>query len=310
MRRSFNPFTAYYLANYVRNRLHADLGYSNAISVSSIEVIKNLKDQLLTGPVQMEMRGEKRFDVTMSLKQYHEAICKRHFYGVQRIRRLEKCALRLLGVRWSSAWTLVTVYYSAYFSALELLEASGRHISYFSSEQASEITTRAAASRFKLTAGTYLGSASVSIADDEVLIEYRYNQATSHEFAWTELDMLVRDVQMTDPKAIRHQDSFRRFLGARQGWNRPNEVRNRWNYGDPHLFSEEGEQLAEAFMGYVETPEDVISWALGRHLHNATEHEASAIAYLQESLAQTIDAVAEAVLPETLAKQCALPGAT
>lgn len=303
-----NPFAEYYLAKHVLDRLSTDLGYTNGLEVSSIDDLKGLKEQLLTGPVEMQVLNERWLQAKMPLRQYHEAICKRHFYGVRRVRRLGRCGSRLLGVKWSSAWTLTTVYYSAYFAALELLESSGRHVSHFSSQQAGDITTRAtvSANRASLKSGTYLGIASVNVAADEVTIDYRQNTAKPHEFAWKELDDLVRNVTMTDPKGIRHQTVLRRFLGAKQDWSKPNDVRNLWNYSDPALFSEEGERVADAFIRHVTDPKDLPTWASDSQLPRAIEHEATGIAYLQASLIRTVDEVAKAVLPESLAIQCAV----
>lgn len=305
MPRSSNPFAAYYLARHVREKLHSSLHYSNAINVSSPDSLKGLKEQLLTGPVEITISGDTWFSVTLPTKQYHEAICKRHFYGVRRVRRLGQCAKRLTGVKWTSAWTLTTVYYAAFFAALELLETTGRHVSTFSASEAAMISERALPSRFRLNAGTYLGVATVSLPDDEVEVVYRQNSTKPHEFAWHELDGLVRSVALTDPRALRHQEAFRRFLGAKASWAKPNEVRNLWNYGEARLFSEHGEAIAEDFVRLVQDPVAVIPWALGRHLHNSQEHEATGIAYLQTSLVQAVDAVADAVLPAALAKQCA-----
>lgn len=305
MPRSSNPFAAYYLARHVREKLHSNLHYSNAIRVSSPDALKGLKEQLLTGPVEITVFSDTWFSVTLPTKQYHEAICKRHFYGVSRVRRLGRCAGRLAGVRWSSAWMLTTVYYAAFFSALELLEATGRHVSTFSGPELALLSQRALPSRFSLKPGTYLGVSAVNLPNDEVEVVYRLNSTKPHEFAWQELDALVRSVSITDSRALRHQEAIRRFLGAKGSWAKPNEVRNLWNYGEPRLFSEHGESVAEDFVRFSQDSSAAISWALGRHLHNSQEHEASGISYLQVSLLQTVDAVAEAVLPADLARQCA-----
>ena len=296
-----NPFTDYYLVREVLERL-GKLGYRNDIKVSSPEVLKTIKERLITGPVEITLNQKNRFKAVLPARDYHEALCKRHYYGVRRVHRLCKSADRLASVKWATAWTLTTCYYGAYFAALELMELTGKHIIYLSPEEADQVDQFAKTSGYHVGAGPYLGIAQLDASNDEVEISFGPSAKKPHEFAWEKLDELVRTVVAERADAIRHQGSLIRFLGrdASAPWSRPNEVRNLWNYTDASLFSERGDRAGKKMVEYVLAQSEAIKWGVGKHLHQCEEDHASSISYIRASLFNAVSQVADRVLPENL----------
>jgi hypothetical protein len=300
---SSNAFAEFYLAREIQMRL-AKLGYRNELKVTAPEILKDLKDRVITGPVKVTILGEKRFKAVVSANHYYEALCKRHFFGVRRIYRLCQSAEHLAHAGCATAWTLTTCYYAAFFAALELMELTGKHISYFSPEEISQINEVATLGKPVATAGPYLGEAQLDSMSKEVEITYTQSGQKPHDFAWTQLHGLIRSVVPVTADALRHQGSLVRFLGQKGGapWSRPNEVRNLWNYTIAELFCEKGEVLGDSLKDYILAPKEALRWGIGKHVHRSEMNEASSIGYIRATLLGAIGRVSDAVLPENLAR--------
>lgn len=298
---SFNAYGNYYLAREVRNKL-GQFRYQNDFTVANVESFKDLKEQILSGPVTVHVMDAKRFKVQMKLEHYHEALCKRHYFGVRRMHRLCRSAERLASTNWATAWTLTTCYYAAYFAALELLHIIGKHVSYLSPDEATELNTRALPSKATVTAGTFLGIATFDPAADEVEITYTQTGQKPHDFAWHQLRELVQQTGAGAVDAVRHRETILRLLGVGPlGWSRPNEIRNRWNYVDATLFCERGETLGTGLNAKILSPKDAHRWGVLKHQPRSDQNEATGLAYLRATLVEAVDSVAQAVLPEKLA---------
>ncbi len=298
---SSNPYAQYYLAQEVKGRL-GQLRYHNDLSVSTVEALKGLKEQILAGPVDLVIAHDNRFKVILKSEHYYEAICKRHYFGVRRMHRLCRSAERLAETKWATAWTLTTCYYAAYFAALELLNVTGNHVTYLSSSETVELTVRAKPSLFKVEAGVYSGLASYHEATDEVEVAYIRSRQKPHEFAWQQLKQLVNQTTTVNVEAVRHRATLLRLLGASaQHWSMPNEIRNLWNYIDPTLFCEKGESCGADLVDKIRSPRVAHDWGTRRHVHDSIQNEATGLAYLRAGLVDAVDQVANAVLPPNLA---------
>jgi hypothetical protein len=300
---SFNTYGNYYLAREVRTKL-GQFRYQNDFAGGTVESFKDLKEQILSGPVTVHVMGTNRFKVLLKLSHYHEALCKRHYFGVRRMHRLCRSAERLAVTKWATAWTLTTCYYAAYFAALELLHVIGRHVSYFSPDEIDELNARALPAKETVTAGVFLGIAAYDATGEDVEITYTQSGQKPHDFAWHQLRELVQQTGAETADAVRHRETLLRLLGTGgHAWDRPNEVRNKWNYVDPTLFCERGETLGAGMNQRILSPKDAHRWGIAKHLAYSEQNEATGLAYLRATLVEAVDRVAEAVLPEKLARQ-------
>ena len=80
---SFNAYGNYYLPREVKTKL-GQFRYQNDFTGGTVESFKDMKEQILAGPVSVHIMDAKRFKVQMKLAHYHEALCKRHYFGVRR----------------------------------------------------------------------------------------------------------------------------------------------------------------------------------------------------------------------------------
>ncbi|MFT3868434.1 MAG: hypothetical protein QM715_08045 [Nibricoccus sp.] len=298
---SFNAYSSFYLPREIKNKL-VQFQYQNDFRASAVETFKDLKDQILSGPVTIRIMSSGRFKVEISLAPFNEAICHRHYFGVRRIHRLCRSAERLASTKWATAWTLTTCYYASFFAAVELLHVTGKHVSYFSPDEIDELNTRALPSNNTLSAGTYLGVATFNSQTSEVEIIYNHSETKPHVFAWHQLRELVQHTTTERADAVRHRETLLRVLGAGpHGWCRPSEIRNRWNYSDATLFCERGETLGASMSARILQPRDAHRWGEARHFSQSEENEATGLAYLRAALVEAVDNVAQAILPEDLA---------
>jgi hypothetical protein len=300
---SSNTYGSYYLPQGVRAKL-VQFQYKNELSSRSVESIKDLKEQILSGPVTIRVMDEKRFKVEISVAHFNEALCRRHYFGIRRIHRLCRGADLLASNKWATAWTLTTCYYAAFFAALELLHVTGRHVTYFSSDEIDELNTRALPSANSLLSGTYLGVAAYDASSGEVEISYGQTGQKPHDFAWHELKELVQQTKAENHDAIQHRKTLLQLLGTGvPKWSRPNEIRNRWNYVDPTLFCERGENVGAAMNERILHPKNAYRWASVKQLPVSQQNEAIGVAYIRATLVEAADRVAEAILPERLAQR-------
>lgn len=298
---SSNTYGKFYLPREIRAKL-ALFQYQNDFGTSTVDSFKDLKEQILSGPVERRIMNSRRFKVEIPVKQFNEALCRRHYFGVRRIHRLCRSAERLANTKWATAWTLTTCYYAAFFAALELLHVTGTHVSYFSTEEIEELTTVALPSKDKLEAGTYLGVATFNATSGEIEITYAQSAQKPHDFTWHQLRQLIEQTEGGTEEASQHRRTILRLLGAdHHGWARPNEIRNRWNYVDATLFSERGERLGAEMNDGIVQPRKTFRWGQDKHLHSSEENETVGIAYLRATLVEAVEHVAGAVLPQKLA---------
>jgi hypothetical protein len=306
MTTSSNPFTEYYLVQEILGQLGA-LGYRNDIKVTSADTLKTLKERLVTGPADLTLGAKNRFSAVLQSRDYCEGICKRHYFGVRRIERLSRSAERLADKRWATAWTLTTCYYSSFFSALELLELTGRHMLYLSNDEAEQITVFAKAGANRLSPGSYLGVAQQGGNPSEIEVHFAPSGKKPHEFAWEQFAKLVGGVAAGSPEAVKHQVSMMRFLGRKGAmpWQKPNEVRNLWNYSDARLFCEHGETEGNKMAEFILAPKEAVKWGIGKQIHACDRDHATGLSYIRASLSGAIERVAQTILPERLAGQIA-----
>ena len=300
---SSNAYGGYYLPREIQNQL-AQFQYQNEFRAGAVETFKDLKEQLLSGPVTLRVMSARRFKAEMSMAHFHEALCRRHYFGIRRIHRLCRGAEMLAGHKWATAWTLTTCYYAAFFAALELLHVTGKHVSYFSPDEIDELNIRALPSTNSVEAGTYLGVAVYNSTSGDVEISYAQTGQKPHDFAWHQLKELVQQTVAENPDAIQHRKTLLQILGnGVQKWSRPNEIRNRWNYVDPVLFCERGESLGAGMNERILHPKHANQWARKKDLPVSQQNEAIGIAYLRATLVEAADCVAEAILPDRLAQR-------
>lgn len=302
---SSNIYGKYHLPREVRSKL-GQFQYKNDFGTNRVDSFKDLKEQILSGPVVRRIMGPRRFKIEIGAKQFNEALCCRHYFGVRRIQRLCRSAESLAGSKWATAWTLTTCYYAAFFAALELLHVTGIHVSYFSPDEIAELNTVALPSKDTLESGTYLGIATFNSVSSEIEITYAQTPTKPHEFAWHQLRQLVNQTQGTTNESIQQRKTILRLLGAdHYGWAKPNDIRNRWNYVDAALFSERGEHLGIEMNSGIVDPKKAFRWGMDKHLNTSEENETVGIAYLRATLVEAIEHVANAVLPSKLAAKIA-----
>jgi len=178
---------------------------------------------------------------------------------------------------------------------------------YLSEDEAEQITVFAKTGSSTLSAGSYLGIAQQGGNPNEIEVHFAPSGKRPHEFAWEQFAKLVGGVAAGSPDALKHQISMMRFLGRKGAspWQKPNEVRNLWNYADARLFCEHGEAEGNRMAEYVLDPKEAVKWGIGKQIHTCDRDHATGLSYIRASLSGAIERVAHTILPERLAGQIA-----
>lgn len=214
-----------------------------------------------------------RITVTISESRYHSSIQKDFHYNHIRITALLASLKALDSTVCSSAWRIVTCYYTSFFSAFEVLKLLGMHLNYFDRGDIEIIKANSKTSTYHLEEGTYLGKSKLDPIEGFV-IELSKQNVRHHQLIWANLE---RDLNSIAAKSNAIDAPLRRkllsLLGNRsKGLLSPSELRNRWNYQSPELFGTLGESIAQDFSKIIGLQAPTESW-FSRSTISKTESE-------------------------------------
>jgi hypothetical protein len=197
------------------------------------------------------------------------------------------------------AWVLVSVYYAAFFAAVELLRATGVWVTYFDESQVQGIKSSAIGSpSLELSAGTYIGRAHWDSHSGLNRIVFSRVAGSPHKVVWKEIgDGLLSPAVASDAALWDQVQRFERFVGrGANDWGTPSETRNKWNYQQAALFGGRGEVQGRTLRKIVRNQSSAYAWATDRRLRRSEESRAAAVGYvmfvLEEIIAHTNDIVA------------------
>lgn len=250
----------------------------------------SLRDRLEGGYATVQITNRNEFEWRMQSRMYADVIRFSWHGGAQRVLKQEVALDHLAEVTSPIAWHLVTCYYSAFFAANELTRASGRLATYFNAAQIERVAGAAPASEFGLEEGGYYGNSRGDGTGDEVVCVFRKSATGFHEQVWRNMGALLSDACSNPSRAPVGWEVLRAVCHANQ-WQRPNAVRNRWNYQAPQLYGREGQRVGRHFLECVRDIDKAFAWVKKKTLPPTSEENlATSIAFLRAVLVKAMEA--------------------
>ncbi|MBN1009096.1 hypothetical protein [Amphritea pacifica] len=142
-----------------------------------------LKERILSGDkVEIDIINDERFILTISESQYSRILSSSYWYSMQKVREQRRLIdthnVRSLPL----AWLLVTAYYSAFYSAVELSRLFGLYNLNLTQDQSSSVVGNSNSS-IVLKKGTFSGAIEYELKD-AVRIIFSRQDVKPHELAW------------------------------------------------------------------------------------------------------------------------------
>ena len=276
------------VAHHVSRRISAHL---RDFALDTPTAGNGLRGLIVSPEPEFRMVANNRVQAEVAVASYSGSLRYDWAQGSERIRRQRVAVLDLLRSNKKgqapTAWTLVSLYYSAFFEAIELMRAFGRPQFFFDGSDIEFIESCAENQHgFQLQPGNYLGRAIVSDDGQSVEVDLGQRQVGAHQLVWGGVGELVALVLRRLPQ---DSDSWKplallgSILEANSGWWTPSQVRNRWNYRDPELFGKSGDAIAAEFSRLALQANSPLKWAT-RRVHPTDGHIACSLAFVEAVL--------------------------
>ncbi len=202
----------------------------------NISYSEGLKETIITDPIiSLKVNDDGIFEASEDYQgvstTHAPAICEArlidYILGSRRVKAQYRNLLSSKESDVNSAWLIVTAYYTAFFSAIELCRLHGIFPIHLDKSDLASISDRAEGSdeqkkQLRLREGNFLGRLSGS------KITFYPNGSQPHQSAWTELNNILSKVSRESdcPEIV----SIFRILKSERQWINPSTLRNNWNY--------------------------------------------------------------------------------
>ena len=281
------------LKNAIVKRL-GELGYKRPSHIKIPNGAWTLKSAILNGNVDVEIKRNNSFEVTIIDHLFIECLYTDFSYGYERISKQNNCLSVLLKENNTPrAWSLVTAYYSAFFAAIEICKILGRFNTYLEKSHCSKIQGNSSNSfAGRLEAGNYLGAASLGSYQGDVIIRFNSSGERPHQMAWKNLsDMFPSERKNLSSARQQQIKLFKEIISndPSSRWPTPSEVRNQWNYTNANYYGSLGEEYAEVFAKQALSKNACYSWAANKRLSPDKKNIATSIAFVNTVLLDVID---------------------
>jgi len=285
------------MSRVVRANLTA-IGYRRPDRPVARDDEAGIRDRWTDASTTVTITQQTRFRVALPYSAFGLAIASDWRRGLVRIRQHDSAVqLMLSSASCASAWTLVSAYYTCFFSAVEILRVGGVFPVFLNNEDVGRLRS-ASTTAVALETGQYLGVSRLDEVTRSVEIHYVKQARAVHEITWAELRRLIeRDGGGSEPAlplllAIVNDE-------VEDRWMPPNAVRNEWNYRAVERYGPEGEALAREARKLLPAADSAMRWLEQRRVRDASiENMASGIAVLRHLLRQNTDALAPLFAPD------------
>ncbi|MDD4871351.1 MAG: hypothetical protein PHR77_12400 [Kiritimatiellae bacterium] len=282
----------------------ADLGYrippEQAASIGTWDI----KSLMLGGHTDITLLQNDTFVAEFDPERYFEALRFSMYRGYTRALKQTTAAKSISQViSVPTPWVVVSSYYAAFFTAVELLRAAGVWFTFLDKADVSTVTASATNTPpVSLSPGLYLGRTSRANSGDSHRIRFARESGSSHQHIWQQLGhVLLARVSPNDTQEQFELDMFSRFLGhGKRSWNNPSETRNEWNYQRPELYGICGDREGLEFRKIVKTPKSASAWASNKHMGRSGSTEAAAIAFVMFVLQDVFDQTKNIIFPSSI----------
>lgn len=257
----------------------------------NISYSEGLKETIISDPIiSLTVNDEGIFEASEEYQGIHTtnapAICEArlidYILGSRRVKAQYRNLLSSKESDVNSAWLIVTAYYTAFFSAIELCRLYGVFPMYLDKSDLASISGRAKGSAeqkqiLRQREGNFLGRLSGS------KITFQPNGSQPHQSAWNELSSILNRVSKESdaPEIV----SIFRILKSERQWINPSTLRNNWNYKRPDHFV--NGSLAVNFRKLLGNTKGTQSWLIDVK-HASPENQIVALAAITETFSKPV----------------------
>lgn len=158
----------------------------------------------------------------------------------------------------AAPWLLVSNYYTAFYSAVELLRLNNQIALGFDQEDLQELHLKLDSN--SASYGDFISSGarnfSGEIKDDSIY--FKSNGEKPHSHAWKITAKKLRDI--LKQKGWPELKNFIDFAEGKNGWITPSALRNNWNYKRADLYSSNGRSLCKDMILHFGCFKKATSW--------------------------------------------------
>ncbi|QKM51741.1 hypothetical protein B7760_05819 (plasmid) [Burkholderia glumae] len=181
----------------------------------------------------------------------------------------------------NSAWLLVTAYYCAFFSCIEICKLLDRISFSLDDNDIATLSYKAIGPhRAQFFSGTQKNFVGTQYAG---MLRFRSVGAKPHKAAWENVRIVFS--QIFSSKGWVDANRYIQILSDDE--YSPSRIRNIWNYARSDYYGETGESIAENFTKLIGNPRGAFGWLVSRQ-QKLDSLDPSIIAVLCESLAAAV----------------------
>jgi hypothetical protein len=246
--------------------------------VSNNEIIKHdgIKSHILEDPFSVvSILSDDSFKVDTMPSDISLAVLRDYHHGFQRVNQQWLSVKELSKNDDHVAWTVVSVYYCAFFCAVEILRLQGKFLMSLTTDESNILFKAATGSQKEkfLSKGhtNFVGS----ISHDFLSIEFKSSGAKPHKFAWSQLAHSTFGALPNRTSDWIELDRFKKICKGTTTWEQPSDIRNRWNYRDAVFFGPRGKGYAYPFLKILKGKDSATAWVTD-HCKVSSENDAIA----------------------------------
>jgi hypothetical protein len=184
----------------------------------------------------------------------NSALIEDFIIGCRRVSEQYKSLLSAKQSRVSIAWMLVTAYYCAFFSSIEISRLYGRFSAYYDPSDLCGIMGKCTLNQhatefFERPPSNYIGKTNGN------RIVFTSAGQKPHAFAWSNFGTVLREAY-----SGRSWIDAQNLIAIVTAQNNPSVVRNDWNYKFADRFGPAGERLGRSFPKLIGNKDGVSAW--------------------------------------------------
>ncbi|EOW9475287.1 hypothetical protein ACOCGX_001938 [Vibrio cholerae] len=262
------------------------IGYKKVTFYSKPNASDSFKECLLDGAgIEVQIVGEREFVVKISDNRYFEILATDFWFSKQKVTEQRKLLEESLVKKMPLAWLVVTLYYSAFYSSVELARLCGYYNTYLKKEHCDKILLYSTGGD-KLNSGNYIGQIEEGSSDYITLRFSAKKRSQPHDLAWNNIKDILSSIDVCDIPMTKKQvyDLLRTIVDSSHVLiPTPNSVRNDWNYALPNAYDDEFiepyEDLKNTF--YSTNSFDINQWPLIHDKYNKCKNGIFSVAYIE-----------------------------
>jgi len=261
-----------------------------------------MKESLIEGAsVNVKILSESEFEVKFSESKYFEILATDFSFSLQKTRQ-QRIPVVVKNSGISIAWTLVTLYYSAFYSAIALARLHGKYNMFLKNEHCKGILSHSDGGS-KLNAGNYFGD----ITDtDNDYITIRFSSRSKnmpHDLTWSNIKKILNAVSRNDlPETkLGSYDLLVDILDTKRvKINTPNTVRNDWNYSIPNAYDDSYCADLGEIKSYLDPKgrSSIFNWPGNRRKLPPKSNNAFSIVFIENLLFEILEGFEDRILGE------------